>query len=129
LTYSSGIEAATLDLFNVADGKYVQTIPAGDSIPSTLVADASGKYLFAASQSHNLVSQARVYSTGDLVPPEHLPKPKSLLNVSTRLTTKPGDDALIGGFIITGTAPKVIAIRGLGPSLPVAGALADPAIE
>ncbi len=125
----SGSYTATLDLFSVLDGKYVRAISAGGFVPSTLVADGSGKYLFAASQTHNLVSQVRVYSTGDLTPPEHPSKPKSLLNVSTRLATKPGEDALIGGFIIAGTEAKKVAIRGLGSSLPVKGALADPVIE
>ena len=36
---------------------------------------------------------------------------------------------MIGGFIITGTAPKTVLVRGIGPSLPLAGALADPYIE
>ena len=36
---------------------------------------------------------------------------------------------MIGGFIITGTQPKTVIVRGIGPSLPVPGALADPVIE
>jgi hypothetical protein len=36
---------------------------------------------------------------------------------------------MIGGFIITGTQPKTVIIRGIGPSLPLAGALTDPVIE
>ena len=36
---------------------------------------------------------------------------------------------MIGGFIITGTQPKTVIVRGIGPSLPVTGALADPVIE
>ncbi len=40
-----------------------------------------------------------------------------------------GDNALIGGFIITGTQAKRIIVRAIGPSLPLAGALADPILE
>jgi hypothetical protein len=43
-----------------------------------------------------------------------------------------GDNVLIGGFIITGTDPKKVIIRGIGPSLAgagVQGALADPTLE
>lgn len=43
-----------------------------------------------------------------------------------------GDNAGIGGFIITGTAPKRVLIRGIGPSLTGLGvpdALADPVLE
>jgi N-acetylneuraminic acid mutarotase len=53
----------------------------------------------------------------------------TLLNISTRLRVLTGDKVLIGGFIITGTDPKTVVVRGIGPSLPVPGALADPVIE
>ena len=55
--------------------------------------------------------------------------PSTLGNISTRLRVQPGDNAMIGGFIITGTQPKTVIVRGIGPSLPVPGALADPVIE
>ena len=53
----------------------------------------------------------------------------TLLNISTRARVLRGDKVLIGGFIITGTEQKTVIVRGIGPSLPVAGALADPVIE
>jgi hypothetical protein len=40
-----------------------------------------------------------------------------------------GDDALIAGFIITGSSPKKVIIRGVGTSLGFEGALADPTLE
>ncbi|HZE13089.1 MAG TPA: hypothetical protein VE086_04965, partial [Chthoniobacterales bacterium] len=43
-----------------------------------------------------------------------------------------GDNVLIGGFIITGTDPKKVIIRGIGPSLSafgVPGALQDTTLE
>jgi hypothetical protein len=52
-----------------------------------------------------------------------------LLNISTRLRVLEGDKALIGGFIITGSEPKKVLLRGLGPSLPVGGQLQDPTLE
>jgi N-acetylneuraminic acid mutarotase len=55
--------------------------------------------------------------------------PTSLLNISTRVNVQTGDKVLIGGFIITGTDPKTLVVRGIGPSLQVPGALADPTIE
>lgn len=36
---------------------------------------------------------------------------------------------MIGGFIITGSKPKKVIVRALGPSLPLAGALANPVLE
>ncbi len=53
----------------------------------------------------------------------------ALLNISTRMRVEAGDNVLIAGFIVTGSQPKKVIIRGLGPSLPVAGALADPVLE
>ena len=54
------------------------------------------------------------------------------LNLSTRLRVQPGDNAGIGGFIITGTAPKYVLVRALGPSLTrygITDALADTVLE
>ena len=55
--------------------------------------------------------------------------PSTLGNISTRLRVGTGDNVMIGGFIITGTEPKTVVVRGLGPSLPLSGALTDPVIE
>lgn len=52
-----------------------------------------------------------------------------LLNLSTRKQVGTGDNVTIGGFIIVGTEPKKVILRGIGPSLPVSGALADPTLE
>jgi hypothetical protein len=50
------------------------------------------------------------------------------LNLSTRMNVQTGFNVGIGGFIITGTAPKHLLLRAIGPSLTqvgVANALAD----
>ena len=53
-----------------------------------------------------------------------------LLNIATRLRVLTGENVLIGGFIITGTDPKKVIIRGIGPSLSGVGAtLPDPTLE
>jgi hypothetical protein len=53
------------------------------------------------------------------------------LNLSTRLRVLTGDNAGIAGFIITGSSPKTVLLRAIGPSLAasVPGALADPTLE
>jgi hypothetical protein len=54
------------------------------------------------------------------------------LNVSTRGLVGTGDNVLIGGFIISGTDPKTVVLRALGPSLSgfgVSGMLADPVLS
>ncbi len=58
--------------------------------------------------------------------------PDKALNLSTRVDVQTGTNLGIGGFIITGTDPKLVVIRAIGPSLTdfgVAGALADPVLE
>jgi hypothetical protein len=55
--------------------------------------------------------------------------PSTLANISTRLRVETGDNVLIGGFIITGTQPKKVIVRAIGPSLPLAGVLANPVLE
>jgi autotransporter-associated beta strand protein len=52
------------------------------------------------------------------------------LNLSTRMKVGTGDNALIGGFIIAGSASKKVIVRAIGPSLTsLPGRLADPTLE
>lgn len=50
-------------------------------------------------------------------------------NISTRLKVETGSNVGIGGVIVTGTSPKRVMLRGIGPSLPLTGGLADPVME
>jgi arylsulfate sulfotransferase len=53
-------------------------------------------------------------------------------NLSTRGTVSSGDNVLINGFIVSGTDPKTVILRALGPSLSgsgVPGALPDPVLS
>jgi hypothetical protein len=54
-----------------------------------------------------------------------------LSNISTRAFIQTDDNVLIGGFIITGTQPKKVIVRAIGPSLSYffPDALADPVLE
>jgi cytochrome c peroxidase len=59
------------------------------------------------------------------------PPPAQTVNLSTRLQVGTLDKVGIGGFIITGTAPKRVLVRALGPSLVQFGLstlLVDPTI-
>jgi len=63
---------------------------------------------------------------------EFSPEAGQLLNISSRLRVQTGDNVLIGGFIVSGSAPKRVAVRGIGPSLAgvgIADPLADPTLE
>lgn len=58
--------------------------------------------------------------------------PTKALNISTRLRVEVGDNAMIGGFIVTGNAPKSLVLRGVGPSLAnfgISDVLADPVLS
>jgi sugar lactone lactonase YvrE len=60
------------------------------------------------------------------------PPLSQLVNISTRLNVQSGDNALIGGVIITGSAPKKFVVRAIGPSLAnfgIATPLLDPTLE
>src|SRR5205807_1666200 len=58
--------------------------------------------------------------------------PVRLANISTRAFVQTGDNVMIGGLIITGSGPKKVILRAIGPSLSNSGisnALQDPVLE
>ncbi len=118
--------AQGVDIFDAATQVYQRTILTDYFTPLTMTIDSLGQYLFVGSFEQ---PELRVYALGSNGLPGHQPQPKSLLNVSTRLNTQEGEQTLIAGFIVLGDAPKNILIRGLGPSLPVQGALALPELN
>ena len=66
------------------------------------------------------------FTTNSSGPPADRP-----LNLATRVDVETGDEVGIGGFIITGTNPRLVVVRGIGPTLTdvgVDGALADPVL-
>jgi YVTN family beta-propeller protein len=92
-----------------------------------LALDNTGSKLFIATSFYFQNGDLRIYETGrtNAAPVAA----KSLANVSTRLSVQPGDDALIGGFIIQGSDSKTVVVRAIGPSLPVTGKLLDPKLQ
>ena len=72
--------------------------------------------------------------SGQLLKIIPIPVSPALLNLSTRARVDTGENVLIAGFILTGSAPKNVVLRALGPSLnvngqPLAGRLANPTLE
>jgi hypothetical protein len=58
--------------------------------------------------------------------------PKKFRNISTRGNVGTGDNVLIGGTIVQGSAPQKIIVRAIGPDLAgagVPGPLQDPTLE
>jgi uncharacterized delta-60 repeat protein len=97
----------------------------GLSLPSgqNIYIRARGYYYSGGSQS---IAESVKYG------PPGLPEPSKLGNISTRVRVLSDDNALIGGMIATGTAPKRVIIRAIGPSLTsfgVPGALQNPTLD
>jgi hypothetical protein len=57
------------------------------------------------------------------------PQNPRLANLSARALVGKGQNGLIGGFIITGNAPKDVIVRALGPSLAVTPKLPNPQLS
>lgn len=88
-----------------------RTFPAvSDTIRSTAASDSTAGSTGNDNNS-NSITYAVVGTEG----------PSQLLNISTRLNVQTGDNALIAGFIITGSEAKRIVVRGIGPSLLATG--------
>jgi N-acetylneuraminic acid mutarotase len=119
-TSDSGVDAA---LYDPAQGTWVVTgsLKTGRAQhTATLLSD--GRVLVAGGYNGGALNSAELYDGG-------LPPPV-LLNISTRMRVLTGDQVLIGGFIITGSDPKKVIIRGMGPSLSGVGVtLSDPTLE
>jgi hypothetical protein len=115
-TWSSNV--AVSDSFNPFVG-YPNQNKIGDYI--TIVSDNGGG---------NVAYTATFNGEQDIYYVRVAPPSLRLLNLSTRVRVLTGEQVLIAGFIITGTDPKQVIIRGIGPSLSgVGGALSDPALE
>lgn len=115
-TYASGFSQPTGVVFDAAANLFVSDNAAGTI---SKVAPNGTKTTFATGLSNpqNLAFQ----------PATDVPQ-----NISTRVAVQTGDNVLIGGFIITGTDPKNVVIRGIGPSLSnfgIANPLQDPTLE
>jgi hypothetical protein len=52
-----------------------------------------------------------------------------LANISSRGSVQTGDNVLIAGLIVVGQNTQKVLVRAIGPSLSIAGKLADPALE
>jgi hypothetical protein len=95
--------------------------------PSSGLFDNSGKYFFSAVEGSYGETWAFSTDLASFPPPVH--PTKNLLNISTRGRVETGENAMIGGFIVQGPDPKKLLIRGIGPSLPLTGAMSNPVLD
>ncbi|MEY2497605.1 MAG: hypothetical protein QOD12_1161, partial [Verrucomicrobiota bacterium] len=125
---TGGVALDTLSLF--VNGTSVQQIKSPQ-------ATATYSFVFKppAPASYALVMVARAKSgvtTSSPVIAVTAGIPSRIVNVSTRMFADTGDNALIGGVIVVGTASKHVVVRALGPSVGAAGisgAMQDPTLE
>ncbi len=95
-------------LTNLAPGAYTMQVQDGDGVGGVVLME--------------------IYDAS----PSPLTAPQRLINISARGSVSPGAGALIGGFVICGTASKSVLIRGIGPGLAAFGVtdtLADPVLS
>jgi len=102
----------------------------GDSRESAIVAELPAGNYTAIVRGVNETMGVALVETYDLSPESN-----SLLgNISTRSFVQTDDNVMIGGFIVQGTEPKRVIVRGIGPELGappynIPDALANPTLE
>lgn len=116
LNQFSQVGAFTLTT-NSADSALTATLPSGNTYTTQIsgVNNTTG------------VALAEIY---DLDP---LTSPSRLINISSRAMVGTGSNSLVAGFVISGTTPKTVLIRGVGPTLATSfgltGTLANPQLS
>jgi hypothetical protein len=125
---------STVNLPPAASGQNIQLkwSVVADSYPTTGQVRIDSIVLTAASCPTPTPTPTPIIDPTPLPTATPAPSPAQALNISTRLRVDTGSNIAIGGFIINGTGPRKVAIRGLGPSLSNFGlsdVLADPTLE
>ncbi|OYV01976.1 MAG: hypothetical protein CFE26_22485, partial [Verrucomicrobiales bacterium VVV1] len=106
------------------------TLNATTGVISGSVATA-GTYLISVS-ANNAAGTGAVTTFTLTVAGATVVETRQLSNISTRAAVGTGGRVLISGFVITGTDPKPVLIRAVGPTLAgfgLTGLLADPVLE
>jgi sugar lactone lactonase YvrE len=142
-TYTINVPA-TCDPSDVTTFTLIGTLPAGlffDPSTGTISGTFTGLSLHSGNGpdvSGGIVTNVQLFATNShgtsTLPLSFFLAPTGAVNISTRIAVGSGDNVLIGGFIITGNAPKKVVIRAIGPSLkvngvPIPGAMQDPVLE
>jgi len=123
------------ELYDPASGTWSTTgslVTARAYHTTTLLPNGNALVAGGVSGTSGPLASAELYVSGQPTPtPTPAGAPATLGNISTRLRVETGDNALIGGFIVTGTQPKKVIVRAIGPSLGTTfpDRLADPTLE
>jgi CSLREA domain-containing protein len=112
-TQRAEIQVTNIPPPNDLESAIVATLPANNSAYTAIVRGANNT---------TGVGLVEVYDLDRTVD-------SKLANISTRGLVQTGDNVMIGGLIVLGADPQDVIIRAIGPSLPLAGKLADPTLE
>jgi hypothetical protein len=120
-----GFDPATATISGTYSGPLQRSMSSNDSGGDPpVVKELSGGALLGSIQLFGTNSHGT--STFQLL---FLAPPSGAVNIATRLFVGTGENVLIGGFIVTGNAPKVVIVRAIGPSTGIPGALQDPILQ
>jgi hypothetical protein len=100
-------------------------LPSGSRDAAILTDLAPGAYTAQVSPGGNGILLVEVYDAATGAPAE-------LINISARGQVGTGESALVAGFVVTGSTPKRLLVRGVGPALTrfgVTAPLADPVVK
>lgn len=114
-TLNIGPGEVTIYVNGLLDANCNGNAPAGSNFNNT------GALAFVLPQGVSFTSTSGILNAGS-----------RMVNIASRAKLLGGDNIAIGGFIITGTAPKKVIVRGIGPSLKnfgVTEAMDDPTLE
>jgi serine protease AprX len=98
---------------NDLESAIIQTLPAGGAAYTALVRGANNT---------TGIGVVQIYDVDSAIGAR-------LVNISSRGLVQTGDNVLIAGMIVVGQASQKVVVRAIGPSLPLAGKLADPSLE
>ena len=115
--------------YGTASKSYTQLIDVKTTTATVSNLTEGTKYYFAVS-AYNTAGAESAFSAELSYPTS--PALPGLANVSSRTFVQTDDNVMIGGFIITGDAPKKVILRAIGPSLAAAGvnqAMSDPTLD
>jgi len=135
LTCPTGGGSPTPTATATATGTPTATATATATVAPTATATATATV--APTATATATATATSTATATIAPtatPSTTPVQVQAINLSTRMRVQTGANVGIGGFIVTGSAPKRVILRAIGPSLvgfgiPIGNVLADPVLE
>jgi len=138
VTFSTGNRTATAGVDFVGTSGTLTFDPGETTKTITVVVDGNNTLELDKTFVVNLTSATNAFiadgqGVGTIVNDDG-PLPETLANISSRGGVLTGNNVMIGGFIIDGTAPKRVLVRSRGPSMAgapffVPGTLANPKVQ